>query len=195
MSGLGSSFIWPTFGIYLTLCNKNYIKLTEVDFSSFQTLFFGISGAIYLWSYVFGYGLVAVILDTSNSSINQSNLSVLSTDFDYASSCGINNCPSTILPSSQALPTTISFNILYAVLVGFCILAFMIVLFFMDDIKGKNEADDDSALNIAARFKNEFISLAKLYSNLDVWLLLPVTFYSGFELTYIWFEYSRVCLF
>jgi hypothetical protein len=161
-----------------------------MDFSSFQTLFFGFSGAIFMLSYVLGYGLVAAILDTrGSSSISKSaNTSI----FDYANSCGINNCPSTLLPSSQAKPTDFSFYILYSVLVGLCILAFLIVLFFMDDLKEKEKDQENKKLNIRERFNNEFSNLIKLYSNLDVWCLLPVTFYTGFEMTYIWFEYSRV---
>lgn len=143
-------------------------------------------------SYVLGYGLVAAILDTRAPTPKSTNASLLKNDFDYANSCGINNCPLTLLPSSQAKPTDASFYILYAVLVGLCILAILIVIFFMDDIRAKDK--DNKNLNLRQRFHNEFSSLFKLYSNIDVWLLLPVTFYSGFELTYIWFDYSRVIL-
>lgn len=41
----------------------------------------------------------------------------------------------------------------------------------------------------------EFANLAKLAKMLDIWLLLPVTFYLGYELTIIWFEYNRVKMF
>jgi hypothetical protein len=65
----------------------------------------------------------------------------------------------------------------------------------MDNIS-QTEEDKPSTkvtLNlIGKRFKAEVISLLKLYANIDVWLLLPVTVYTGFELTFIWFEFNRV---
>ncbi len=64
----------------------------------------------------------------------------------------------------------------------------------MDNIKDDEEEVDQTKpkLNIGRKFLEEFSSLAKLGSQLDVWLLLPLSFYSGFEQTYFWFEFSRV---
>ena len=42
------------------------------------------------------------------------------------------------------------------------------------------------------RLCTEISSLAAVCSSLDLWLLFPVAFYTGFELTIFWFDYSRV---
>ena len=65
----------------------------------------------------------------------------------------------------------------------------------MDNISQTEEDKPSTKVTlklIGKRFKAEIISLLKLYANIDVWLLLPITFYTGFELTFIWFEFNRV---
>jgi hypothetical protein len=47
-------------------------------------------------------------------------------------------------------------------------------------------------INQVKKLRDEFVSLIKTYKLLDVWLLFPITFLSGYELTIIWFEYTRV---
>jgi hypothetical protein len=47
-------------------------------------------------------------------------------------------------------------------------------------------------LKIVGRLKNEFKSLIKLGFNINIWLLIPITIFTGYELTYIWFEFNRV---
>jgi hypothetical protein len=46
-------------------------------------------------------------------------------------------------------------------------------------------------LHIASKFKAELLSVLRLHLSLDVWLLLPVTIYASFELTFVWFEFNR----
>lgn len=70
----------------------------------------------------------------------------------------------------------------------------------MDNVVDETAINDDDKksiktlpkINLGRRFLNEFSNLAKLYSQFDVWLLFPLTFYYGFEMTYVWFEYTRV---
>ena len=65
----------------------------------------------------------------------------------------------------------------------------------MDNISDTEEEKSNKTRTcsiIGKRFKTEIISLLKLYRNIDVWLLLPITVYNGFELTFIWFEFNRV---
>jgi hypothetical protein len=59
---------------------------------------------------------------------------------------------------------------------------------------GEKKKVKEVKINIGKRFINEFSNLAKLYSQFDVWLLFPLTFYYGFEMTYVWFEYTRVSI-
>jgi hypothetical protein len=66
-----------------------------------------------------------------------------------------------------------------------------------DEDVEKNEqekVEQKKKIDIGKRFIEELKSLVKLYSKLDVWLLFPLTFYTGFEVTFVWFEYSRVSL-
>jgi hypothetical protein len=58
----------------------------------------------------------------------------------------------------------------------------------------QEKKDQKKKLDIGKRFIEEIKSLIKLYSKIDVWLLFPLTFYTGFEVTFVWFEYSRVSL-
>jgi hypothetical protein len=61
----------------------------------------------------------------------------------------------------------------------------------MDNLKYDNNKTSKE-INIAQRFLNEMSNLLKLCVKIDLWLLFTLTFYSGFEITFIWFEYSRV---
>ena len=66
-----------------------------------------------------------------------------------------------------------------------------------DEDVEKNEqvkVEQKKKIDIGKRYIEELKSLVKLYSKLDVWLLFPLTFYTGFEVTFVWFEYSRVSL-
>ena len=108
----------------------------------------------------------------NTSSLNESLSNI--TNFDYLSSCGVNNCPSTIIPNSQASPTIYSVYILYGVLLFLCLFSGLIVIIFMDDIK---EFRSISKINICQRFGKEFLSLIKTYAKLETWLLFPLTFY------------------
>lgn len=42
------------------------------------------------------------------------------------------------------------------------------------------------------RFKIQFNNFKNIAKKLDMWLMLPVTLFLGYELTVIWFEYTRV---
>ncbi len=137
------------------------------------------------------------ILDTEKKSFNGT--------FDYAGSCGIANCPNTKLPASQSTPTDKSFYILYGSLILLCVLSILITIFFMDNISDddennvekeneQEEGDQNKKIDVGKRFVEELKSLIKLYSKIDVWLIFPLTFYTGFEVTFVWFEYSRVSI-
>ena len=40
--------------------------------------------------------------------------------------------------------------------------------------------------------KNELLAMMRLFTEIDVYLLLPMSIFGGFELTLIWNEYNRV---
>ncbi len=40
--------------------------------------------------------------------------------------------------------------------------------------------------------KQEFNNLFKLMKTVDLYLLIPIAVYSGFELTFMWTEFNRV---
>ena len=44
------------------------------------------------------------------------------------------------------------------------------------------------------RFKAEFGNLYDLSKQINVWLLLPIAVYLGYELTLMWFEFYRASL-
>jgi hypothetical protein len=74
----------------------------------------------------------------------------------------------------------------------------------VDDLKPEQpetEKDGEALINAAdAGEKRKFMrtmsdEVRKLYDllkTLDIWLLMPIAMYLGFELTLIWYEYSRV---
>lgn len=71
-----------------------------------------------------------------------------------------------------------------------CAISLLVTLIFMDNLKYENKTSKD--IKIVQRFKNEISNLIKLFIKIDLWLLFSLTFYNGFEITFIWFEYSRV---
>ena len=86
---------------------------------------------------VLGYGLIAFILDTGSQGPSNS-----SAPFDYAKSCGLRNCPSTPLPSSQSNPTRQSFYIYYVCLLCLCGASVLITFFFIDNIKENSDYEE-----------------------------------------------------
>ena len=40
--------------------------------------------------------------------------------------------------------------------------------------------------------KNELLGMMRLFIEIDVYLLLPMSIFAGFEITLIWNEYNRV---
>ncbi len=59
----------------------------------------------------------------------------MNTTFDYALSCGMNNCPDTRLPDATSEPSLNSIYNLFATLIGATLIALAIGLLFVDDLK------------------------------------------------------------
>ncbi len=70
--------------------------------------------------------------------------------YDYANSCGRNNCPSTKLPGTLTNITRPSFIILYISLIVIVLLSMVITGLFMDDIKEESENDPNEMTTDAA---------------------------------------------
>lgn len=47
VAGFGNAICWTILGIYITLCSKEYSKITSNTFVRIQTLFFGMFSAIF----------------------------------------------------------------------------------------------------------------------------------------------------
>ena len=143
-----------------------------------------------------GSVLVATILVTEEDKKEPTNLALNQTyNYNYEINCGANNCPQTQLNFEKSRPTQTSIYILFGSMILCCLLSIAITFFFMDNISDTEEEKSNKTRTcsiIGKRFKTEIISLLKLYRNIDVWLLLPITVYNGFELTFIWFEFNRV---
>jgi hypothetical protein len=84
---------------------------------------------------------VATILQNESSNLNETQLLNL-TEYDYANSCGINNCPQTLLPPSQSKPTKNSVYALYGTLIGMIALSILVTLFFVDDLSDESKAKE-----------------------------------------------------
>ncbi len=192
--------------------------------------------------------LVTTILKTQDS--NRTTSANGSSPFNYAATCGANNCPTYELAKSSTDPSTTSVYELLASLIGLCLLAILITILFMDNLPstiytktmvGGNEtrqraeetsastttasdddADDAKQPRITPKrirksspfrliilipliiynvldnskkvelFKNEIKNLKQMSKSVDLFLLLPITAYSGFELTILWTEFNRV---
>ena len=100
--------------------------------------------------------------------------------YDYQASCGIRNCPHTTLNNSLSKPTQESIYYLFIALISLIVASMLVVFFFMDNLSYYD--DDESSPKekitlplIAKRFSKEASSLAKMYLNLDIWLMFPLT--------------------
>ncbi len=77
------------------------------------------------------------------------------------------------------------------------VISILISIFLIDNIKEETDEVEKkkekiSLSSITKQFSFEFRNLFKLCSNLNIWLLIPITVYTTFELTLIWFEFNRV---
>jgi len=70
---------------------------------------------------------IAGILEVDELSVNST--------FDYALSCGMNNCPNTQLPDATSEPTLNSIYNLFATIIGATLVALVVGLLFVDDLK------------------------------------------------------------
>ena len=146
---------------------------------------------------------MATVLKTEQIEVN-------TTYFNFEQTCGINNCQSDKLLISTSDPTKASIYTLLGILLLINIFGILTTVFFMDKISYKNNSTKSnqrigeySQKNIlfyiyimilkGAMFKSEVMSMIKLFENLDVYLLFPMSIFTGFELTFIWNEYNRVC--
>jgi len=136
--------------------------------------------------------LVALIIKT----VDNSNLS--NSTFNYALYCGSKNCPDTKLPEAGSVTVKESIYWLSGSLDALMIISILISLFFMDNIK--EETNDNqikskkkiSLSSIGNQFRTEFKNIFRLCTNLNIWLLFPMTVWTTFECTLIWFEFNRV---
>ena len=195
LCGFGNSLAWTNLGVYFTSLSKQYSNLAQITFQNAQSLLFGWFSCILLFSYVFGASWVGGILQLKELDLN-------STAYDYANNCGMGNCPQTQLLPSTSKPSLGSVYALCATLIASCLVAIVITALFVDDLRGgeENEEEDGRKMPTARQrmnqavqsFKDEIGKLMTLFKTLDIWLLMPIAMYLGFELTLIWYEYSRV---
>ncbi|RMZ96116.1 UNC93 [Brachionus plicatilis] len=188
LSGFANSLSWTTLGIYFTVLSKKYSLIKNVTFMHAQTLLFGTFGSIFFFNYVLGAIWIGTILKLKDLPVNST--------FNYASSCGVNNCPGTKLPESASKPSVSSVYGLCATINGACILSILIAFFFVDDLKydenmNKIERGKIGIQKIIFKFKNEFQNLFDLFKQLKIWLLMPIAVFLGYELTFMWFEFHR----
>ncbi|CAF0872277.1 unnamed protein product [Brachionus calyciflorus] len=188
LAGFANSLAWTTMGIYFTILSKKYAKINNIAFVNGQTLLFGIFGFIFFFNYILGSTWIGTILDIKEQPLNST--------FNYAESCGINNCPLTPLPEATSKPTVSSVYKLCATINGACFLSIIIAFLFVDDLKYDEnlnpiERGNVSLKKIGNKFKDEFKSLFELSKCLNIWLLMPIAIFLGYELTILWFEYHR----
>ena len=135
-----------------------------------------------------------------NNPIDNSNFTSLNitskNEYNYARYCGFNNCPADELPPASNSPTQLSVYILLGLLVLLCFIGMAITAFFMDHIEIREPKTDKKTEpekgNILTKFKVELQNLFSLLRYLDIYLLFPLSFFSGFELTFMWNEFNRV---
>lgn len=75
------------------------------------------------------------------------------TTYNYAENCGANNYPQTKLPEAASKPSIKSVYILGATLALSCVVAIVVTLFFVDDIRENDENGKE--------LKREKITLAR----------------------------------
>ena len=142
--------------------------------------------------------MVATVIQ--NNPIDNSNFTSLNitskNEYNYARYCGFNNCPADVLPPASSSPTQLSVYILLGLLVLLCFIGMAITAFFMDHIEIKEPNTDKKPEpkkeNILTKFKVELQNLFSLLQYLDIYLLFPLSFFTGFELTFMWNEFNRV---
>lgn len=128
--------------------------------------------------------------------LNDTINATVAIDYDYEKYCGFNNCPSYKLPPAASSTTQTSVYILLGLLVILCLISMAITALFMDHIelqgKNTNETTQPEKETILTKFKVEFKNLFGLLKYLDIYLLFPLSFFTGLELTFRWNEFNRV---
>ena len=109
-----------------------------------------------------------------------------SDQYDYQKYCGFNNCPSDKLPAVSSKTSLLTVYILCIVLICLCILSILITIALVDNIGNKTKT------RINKMIKEEILNIFNLTKSVDLYLLIPIAIYSGFELTFMWSEFNRV---
>lgn len=127
--------------------------------------------------------MVGAILKTQNeisNFTNEVNITLGHGAYDYIASCGINNCPQTRLNHTLSKPTQESIYYLFLALISLIIASMLDTFFFMDNLSyhddDENSPKEKITLKLTAkRFATEASSLVKMYLNVDIWLMFPLT--------------------
>jgi hypothetical protein len=164
-------------------------------------------------AYAFGSILITITLKIKTNTFANAT-------YDYGAHCGVNNCPNTKLPISSS-PTEDSIRLLCGVLVAICIVGIVNTIVFLDDLemtpdesKDCRKSDEQTSkfskicnsylktcpgsldfhflILAGSKFNDELKNMFELSKRLDIYLLLPMSIFTGFELTYLWNEINKV---
>jgi len=187
-NGFSQALIWTILGLYMSALAQQYADITGQLFKNVQTFFSCIFSAIFLLSYVFGSLMMKIFLTTEP--LEKSN-----TTFNYTQYCGAKYCRENPLPKSASEPSRSAVYKLCGVMIAILACGLLTGILFVDNIQKKEPKTD--ALNrkkkncctrLIISFKKQFSGLYKLFQNVDVYLLCPLTVYTGFEVTILWTE-------
>ncbi len=130
-------------------------------------------------AYSLGAFLLAVVLKTNVDLPKNSTIVLginLEEEFDYSKKCGAQNCPQTKLKGSKATPTDASKFLFYIILIILIVAALVITFLFMENLNAVEQKEKKMSFKIIGqRFKTEIKNLFKIYMNVDIWLMLPLT--------------------
>jgi len=98
--------------------------------------------------------------------------------------CGAAFCPSTALPSSANNVERSTVNILLGILIAITCLAIVVLYFFLDPLKEKEEVNTQSTRVV-------FLSTIKLLKDRRVLMLIPITVISGLEEGFMFGDFTK----
>ena len=181
LNGVFVGPLWAAQGSYFTECAKEYAIHTKQSHEGVMSLFFGLFYAFYLCATIFGSIISTTILKQSPPE----NYTALP-DKDVEQYCGTSDCPWTEFNNTnEDKPADAILWTLVGVYSTMGISAVLLSIFAVDNLpkhvvkKGKQRT-----------LKQLLASTFRLMKRRELWLLVPLTVYTGLEETFFFAEYN-----
>ena len=187
LNGLFVGPLWAAQGSYFTELAKEYAEHTQQKHEGVTSLFFGVFCAFYLGSSVFGSIISTTLLQITPSA----NMTKAVNNKDIQQHCGLNVCPWNehndthvdVQPARQVVWTLVGVYIVIS------ILAIILSIVAVDNLP-KHMTNKRKQKTLIEKLRNLLLSALQLLKSKELWLLVPITMYTGIEETNFFAEYN-----